>query len=132
MKLRKCSSWQSSNSLLGIIDIKILWCATKSIIFFSIFRALTVLLLYFLHAFLRKERWWLYHEWCSSLWLKLVKKKDQYSRPFSQAKKCWEHGCNIPSWAQCHIKQNFLAMENHTFQVKLMQIWKSLYMFLFK
>ena len=67
---------ERSNYLHRIIDIKILWCATKSIIFFSIFRALTVSLLHFLYAFSCKQRWQLYHEWCSSLWVRFVKNKD--------------------------------------------------------
>ena len=69
--------------MLGIIDIKIPWCATKSIIFFSIFRALFLILS---HAFLCKQRWRPYHGWCCSMRLKLVKNQDQYSQPFFQAR----------------------------------------------
>ena len=36
----------------------------------------------FSHAFLCKQSWQPYHKWCSSLWLKHVKSKAQYSRLF--------------------------------------------------
>ena len=51
-----------------------------------IFRALTVSFHHFLHAFWCKQKLWWYHERCSSLWLKLIKNKDQYYQPFSQVR----------------------------------------------
>ena len=54
-----------------------------------------------------EQRWQSYHEWCSSLWLKLVK----------QGKKRWEPGINIPSWVKCCFKKSFSALKNRTFQV---------------
>ena len=90
--------------MLGIIDIKIPCCETKSIIFF-------------LHAFLCKQRCRRHHEWCSSLWLKFVK-KGPILPTFFQTKRRWERDCNIPSWVQRCLKKSFLALKNHTFQVK--------------
>ena len=104
MKLKKCLSWRKSDCLLGIIDIKIPCCETKNIIFLS-------------HAFLCKQRCWQHHEWCSSVWLKFVKKGPIFVTFFPN-KRWWEQDCNIPSWAQCCFKKSFLALKNHTFQVK--------------
>ena len=104
MKLRKCLSRKRSAYLLGIIDIKIPCCETKSIIFF-------------LHAFLCKQRCRRHHEWCSSLWLKFVK-KGPILPTFFQNKRRWERDCNIPSWVQRCLKKSFLALKNRTFQVK--------------
>ena len=84
LKLKKCLSWKSSDYFLGIIDIKILWCATESTIF-SVFRALTVSLLHFFACIFIKTKMAVVL-WCSSLWLQFIKNKDQYSRPFSQAR----------------------------------------------
>ena len=104
MKLKKCLSWKRSDYLLGIIDIKIPCCETKSIIFF-------------LHEFLCKQRCRRYHEWCSSLWLKFVKKGPILPTIFPN-KRRWERDCNIPSWAQGCFKKSFLTLRNRTFQVK--------------
>ena len=90
--------------MLGIFDIRIQFCETKSIIFF-------------LHAFLRKQRYRWHHEWCSSLYLKLVKKGPILST-FLPKKRSWERDYNLPSWAQHYFKKSFLALENRTFQVK--------------
>ena len=89
---------------LGIYDIKILCCGTKSIISF-------------LHDFLCKQRCRRHHEWSSSLWLKLVKKGPRYPTFFPN-KRRWEQNCNIPSRAQRCFKKSFLALKNRTFQVK--------------
>ena len=90
--------------MLGIIDIKIPCCETKSIIFF-------------LHAVLCKQRCQRYHECCCSLWLKFVKKEPIFPTFFPN-KRRWERDCNIPSWAQRYFKKSFLALKNRTFQVK--------------
>ena len=103
MKLKKCLSWKRSDYLLGIIDIKIPSCETKSIIFF-------------LHAFLCKQRCRRHHEWCSSFWLKFIKKGPIFPTFFPN-KRGWERDCNIPSWAQRCFKKSFLALKNRTFQV---------------
>ena len=105
MKLKKCLSWRRSDYLLGIFDIRLPFCETKSIIFF-------------LHAFLRKQRYRLHHEWCSSLYLKFVKKGAILST-FFPSKRDWERDYNLPSWAQHYFKKSFLALENRTFRVKL-------------
>ena len=84
--------------------MKIRWCETKSIIFF-------------LDAFLGKQRCRRYHEWCPSLWIKFVKKAPIFLTFFLN-KRLWEQDCNIPSWAQRCFKKSFLALKNHTFQVK--------------
>ena len=91
--------------MLGIFFIKILCCDTKSIIFF-------------LHAFLCKQRCRRHHEWCSSLWLKFVKKGPIFPPTFFPNKRCWERDCNIPSWAQSCFKNFSLALKNRTFQLK--------------
>ena len=91
--------------MLGIIDIKIPCCETKSIIFF-------------LHAVLCKQRCQRHHEWCSSLWQKFVKKGPIFPTFFPN-KRRWEWDCSIPSWAQHCFKKFFLALKNRTFQVKL-------------
>ena len=85
-KLKKCLSWRRSDYLLGIFDIRIPFCETKSIIFF-------------LHAFLRKQRHRRHHEWCSRLYLKFVKKRTILSI-FFPSKTSWERDYNLPSWAQ--------------------------------
>ena len=90
--------------MLGIIDIKIPRCETKSIICF-------------LHVFLCKQRCRRHHEWCSSLWLKSVKKGTIFLTFFPN-KRRWERDCNIQSWAQCYFKKSLLALKNRTFQVK--------------
>ena len=90
--------------LLRKTDIKIRCYARKTIIFFS-------------HAFWGKQRWRPYYEWCSSLCLKLVKKGPIFPT-FFPGKKRSERGSNIPSWAQRCFKKYFLALKNHTFQVK--------------
>ena len=90
--------------MLGIIDIKIPCCETKSIIFF-------------LHAFLCKQRCRLHHEWWCSLFLKIVKKGPIFPTFFPN-KRRWGGDCNIPSWAQHCFKKSFLALKNRTFQVK--------------
>ena len=90
--------------MLGIIDIKIPCCETKSIIFF-------------LHAFLCKQRCRRHHEWFSSLSLKFVKKGPIFPTFFPN-KRRWERDCNIPSWAQHRFKKSFSALKNRTFQVK--------------
>ena len=100
--------------MLGIIDIKITWCATKSIIFFSIFRALLFYFFIFLHAFSCKQRWCTYLEWCSSLWLKLVKNKDQCSRPFSQAR-------NAGNEVAIFLSGHYTALKN------LSELWKTVF-----
>ena len=87
MKLKKCSSWISSDYLFGIIHIKIPWCHKKSIIFFSIFRALFHIFFACVFVWTKMEAASCMHHGCScGIWLKLVKNKDQYSRPFSQAR----------------------------------------------
>ena len=89
----------------GIIDIKIPCCERKSIIFF-------------LHAFLCKQRYRRHNEWwCSGLWLKIVKKGPIFLTLFP-GKRRWERNCNIPSWVQRCFKKSFLAPKNRTFQVK--------------
>ena len=104
MKLNKCLSWKRSNYLLGIIDIKTPCYETKSIIFF-------------LHASFCKQRCWRHHEWCSSLWLKFVKKGTIFPTFFPN-KRSWQRNCNIPSSAQSYFKKSLLALKNRTFQVK--------------
>ena len=91
--------------MLGIIDIKIPCCETKSIIFF-------------LHAVLCKQRCTRHHESCSSLWLKFVKKELIIFPNFFPNKRRWERDCNIPSWAQRYFKKSFLARKNRAFQIK--------------
>ena len=94
--------------LLGIFVIKILCCDTKSIIFF-------------LHAFLCKQRYQWHHEWRSSLWLKFFKEGPLFPTFFSN-KRRWERDCNIPSRAQQCFKKSFFALKNlFFFQVK----WKA-------
>ena len=90
--------------MLGIIDIKIPGCETKRIIFF-------------LQAFLCKQRCRQHHERCSSLWLQFVNKGPIFPTFFPN-KRRWERDCNIPSWAQHCFKKSFLALKNRTFQVK--------------
>ena len=90
--------------MLGIIDIKIPCCKTKSIIFF-------------LHAFLCKQSYRRYHEWYSSLWLTFVKKGPIFLTFFTN-KRRWEWDCNIPSLAQHCFKKSFLALKNRIFQLK--------------
>ena len=104
MKLKKCLSWKRNDHFLGIIDIKISCCEAKIIIFF-------------LPAFLCKQRCWPHREWCSSLWLKFVKKGPIFST-FYPNKRYWEQDCNIPFGAQRCFKKSFLALKNCTFQVK--------------
>ena len=65
----------------------------------SIFRVLTVSLLYFFNVFLSKQRWRSSQEWFSSLWLKFVKNKDQYSQPFSLAR-------NVIFSVDCFLRRN--------------------------
>ena len=89
----------------GIINMKIPCCETKRVIFF-------------LHAFLCKQRYRRHNErWCSSLWLKIVKKGPIFLTLFP-SKRRWKQDCNIPSWAQRCFKKSFLALKNRTFQVK--------------
>ena len=71
----------------------------------------------FLHAFLCKQRCRRHHEWCSSLWLKFVKKWPIFSTFFPN-KRRWERDCIILSRAQCCFKKSFLALKTSTFQVK--------------
>ena len=68
-------------------------------------------------CFLCNQRWQPYHEWCSSLWLKFVKKGPIFPT-FFPSKKCWEWSCNMPSWAQHCFKKYFLALKICNFQVK--------------
>ena len=97
-------SWKRSDYLLGIIDVKIPWCETKSIIFF-------------LHAFSCKQRCRRHHEWYSSLWQKVVKKGPIFSTFFPNTRR-WEQDCKIPSWAQRCFKKSFFPLKNRTFQVR--------------
>ena len=90
--------------MLGIIDMKIPCCETKSIIFF-------------LHAFFCKQRCRRHHEWCSPLWIKFVKKGPIFPTFFPN-KRRWEWDCNIPSWAQRYFKKSFLALKNRQKQPK--------------
>ena len=115
MKLKKGLSWKSSNYLLGIIDIKVLWCATKSTTF-SIFIALTVSLLHLFHAFLYKQRWQSYYgvlayDYNSSKIRTNI--PDLFPKQETLGK-----GCNIPSWALRCFKKSFLSLKKRTFQVK--------------
>ena len=100
MKLKKCLSWKRSDYLLGIIDIKIPCCETKSIVFF-------------LHAFLCKQRCRRHYECSSSWWLIFVKKRPIFPTFFPNKRRS-EQDCNIPSWAQRYFKKSFLALENRT------------------
>ena len=74
-------------------------------------------IIFILHAFLCKQRCRWHHEWCSSLWLKFVK-KGTILPTFFPNKRLWERDCNIPSWAQHRFKKYFLALEIRTFHVK--------------
>ena len=104
MKLNKFLSWKRNNYLLGITDKKIPCWETKSIIFF-------------LHAFLCKQRCRRHDECCSSFWLKFVKIGPIFPTFFPN-KRRWEPDRNISSWAQRCFKKSFLALEKRTFQVK--------------
>ena len=94
-------SWKRSDYLLGITDVKIPWCETKSIIFF-------------LHAFSCKQRCRRHHEWYSSLWQKVVKKGPIFSTFFPN-KRRWEQDCKIPSWPQRCFKKSFFPLKKPYF-----------------
>ena len=74
-------------------------------------------IIFILHAFLCKQRCRWHHEWCSSSWLKFVK-KGTILPTFFPNKRCWEQDCNIPSWAQHRFEKYFLALKIRTFHVK--------------
>ena len=91
--------------MLGIIDIKIPCYETKHIIFF-------------LHAFLCKQRCRRHHEWCFSLWLKFVNKGPILPNFFTNKRRS-EQDCNIPFCCAEHFfKKSFLVLKNRTFPVK--------------
>ena len=69
-------------------------------------------IMFFLHAFLCKQRLRQHHEWCSSLWLKFLTKGPIFLTFFQNNKR------NIPPRAQCCFKKSWLALKNRTFQVK--------------
>ena len=96
-------------------------------------------ILFFLHAYLCKQRFRQHHEWSSNLWINFVKKRPIFPI-FCTSKRRRERDSNIPSWAQHCFKKSFLALKNHNFQVdsKTIKIvnkachYNSFFLFLFQ